>query len=59
MSNKNSVESCQPRRQADELTEFDLCNVTGGTQSTGAGAGKVTFNPFSIVRRVDKASPQL
>jgi type VI protein secretion system component Hcp len=30
-----------------------------GSQSTGAGAGKVTFNPFSITRKVDKSSPNL
>jgi len=28
-----------------------------GSQSTGAGAGKVTFNPFSITRKLDKSSP--
>lgn len=28
-----------------------------GSQSSGAGAGKVTFNPFSITRSIDKASP--
>src|SRR3978361_420805 len=28
-----------------------------GSQSTGAGAGKVTFNPFSITRKIDCASP--
>jgi type VI protein secretion system component Hcp len=27
-----------------------------GSQSSGAGAGKVKFNPFSITRKVDKAS---
>jgi type VI secretion system secreted protein Hcp len=27
-----------------------------GSQSSGAGAGKVTFNPFSITRKIDKAS---
>ena len=27
--------------------------------ATGAGAGRVTFNPFSITRKVDKASPAL
>jgi hypothetical protein len=52
----NLVESCGQRRQTEELTELDLCNVIGGT---GAGAGKVTFNPFSITRHVDKASPVL
>ena|SRR5579871_4509822 len=29
-----------------------------GSQSSGAGAGKVTFNPFSITRKIDRASPQ-
>ena len=28
-----------------------------GSQSSGAGAGKVTFNPFSITRKIDSASP--
>ena len=28
-----------------------------GSQSSGAGAGKVTFNPFSITRKIDTASP--
>src|SRR4051794_37054555 len=27
-----------------------------GSQSTGAGAGKVTFNPFSITRKIDVSS---
>jgi len=27
-----------------------------GSQSLGAGAGKVTFNPFSITRKIDRAS---
>ncbi len=30
-----------------------------GSQSSGAGAGKVTFNSFSITKKVDKASPTL
>lgn len=30
-----------------------------GSQSTGAGAGKVVFNPFSITRKIDKSSPML
>ena len=30
-----------------------------GSQSSGAGAGKVTFNPFSITRKIDIASPLL
>ena len=28
-----------------------------GSQSTGAGAGRVTFNAFSITRKIDKSSP--
>jgi len=30
-----------------------------GSASSGAGAGKITFNPFSITRSVDKSSPIL
>jgi type VI secretion system Hcp family effector len=37
---------------------FDIEQTLGiGSQSTGAGAGKVMFNPFSITRKVDKSSP--
>jgi len=28
-----------------------------GSQSTGAGAGRVTFNPYSITRKIDQSSP--
>jgi len=28
-----------------------------GSQSGGTGAGRVTFNPFSITRKIDNASP--
>jgi type VI secretion system secreted protein Hcp len=28
-----------------------------GSQSSGSGAGKITFNPFSITRKIDKCSP--
>jgi type VI secretion system Hcp family effector len=31
--------------------------VTIGSQSSGAGAGKVVFKPFHIDRRIDKSSP--
>ena len=40
-----------------ELSEAELSAATGG--STGAGAGKVTFNPCVIIKMVDKASPHL
>jgi type VI secretion system Hcp family effector len=37
---------------------FDIEQVLNiGSQSAGAGAGKVSFNPFSITRKVDCASP--
>lgn len=39
---------------------FDIEQVLNiGSQSSGAGAGKVTFNPFSITRKIDCASPIL
>jgi bacteriocin-like protein len=40
-----------------ELSEAELSAVAGG--STGAGAGKITFNPFVIIKVVDKSSPHL
>jgi type VI protein secretion system component Hcp len=42
-----------------ELSDAELEKATGGSQSSGSGAGKVTFNPFSITRKVDKSSPTL
>lgn len=39
---------------------FDIEQVLNiGSQSTGSGAGKVVFNPFSITRKSDLASPML
>jgi len=46
------------RERQEELTEAELASVSGGG-SSGAGAGKVTFNPFSITRHIDKTSPAL
>ena len=37
-----------------ELSAAELDKVTGG--STGTGAGRVIFNPYSITRKFDKAS---
>jgi len=37
---------------------FDIEQVLNiGSQSSGAGAGKVTFNPFQVTRKTDRASP--
>src|SRR6516162_8411358 len=37
---------------------FDIEQTLGiGSQSTGAGTGRVQFNPFSITRKIDRASP--
>lgn len=39
---------------------FDIEQTLGiGSQSSGAGTGKITFNPFSITRKIDMASPML
>jgi hypothetical protein len=37
----------------ESLPESELDKVAGGTTN------KITFNPFSITRKVDKASPVL
>ncbi len=38
---------------------FGASNSTNPAATGGAGAGKVTFNPFSITRKIDAASPML
>jgi len=39
---------------------FDIEQVLNiGSQAGGSGAGKVTFNPFSITRKIDQASPNM
>jgi type VI secretion system secreted protein Hcp len=39
---------------------FDIEQVLNiGSQSSGAGAGKVTFNPFQVTRKSDRLSPKL
>jgi type VI secretion system secreted protein Hcp len=46
-----------------ELDAFQLTSLRGAaeraSQSSGAGAGKITFNPFTITRKVDRASPKI
>jgi hypothetical protein len=49
------------------LSSFSMTGVSAGleqtlnigSQSSGAGAGKVTFNPFSITKQTDKGSTNL
>ena len=39
---------------------FDIAQTLNiGSQSAGSGAGKVTFDPFTITRKIDCASPIL
>jgi type VI secretion system Hcp family effector len=41
-----------------EEYNFDIEQTLSiGSASSGAGAGKITFNPFAITRKVDKSSP--
>jgi type VI protein secretion system component Hcp len=41
-----------------QSASFDGVQVLNiGSQSSGAGAGKVTFNPFSITRKPEASSP--
>jgi type VI secretion system secreted protein Hcp len=43
-----------------ESFSFGVSNIANiGSQSSGAGAGKATFNAFKITKKVDKASPLL
>jgi type VI secretion system secreted protein Hcp len=39
---------------------FDIEQIINmGSQSSGAGAGKITFNPYQITRKTDRISPTL
>ena len=54
---KKSTRKSAGKRAAKDLSPRKSQDTRGGSQSTGAGAGKATFNPFSITRKIDKASP--
>ncbi len=45
----------QNTEAAIKLDDKELEQVTGGR----AGTGKVTLNPFTIIKKMDKASPIL
>jgi type VI protein secretion system component Hcp len=45
-------------RKAASVTSTELSETELSTVAGGAGA-KITFNPFSMTRHVDKASPVL
>ena len=53
----NASAARERENQTEKLTEVELSKVTGGSQSAGAGTGKAAFNPFSITRKIDAASP--
>jgi len=52
----DNKDKAEQKISKDELSEKELEKATGGS-SSGAGAGKVTFNPFSITRKIDQSSP--
>jgi len=57
MSNPNKAFASPCVFEVEDYS-FDIEQTLNiGSQSSGAGAGKVTFNPFSITRKIDKASP--
>jgi bacteriocin-like protein len=53
----NPAEPCERDNRTEELSETELSKISGGSQSTGGGAGKVTFQSFQITKRTDVASP--
>lgn len=42
-----------------EITSFAIGATNTGSQSSGLSTGKVSFNSFTITKKVDKASPAL
>ena len=65
--NSKSDEIGKPITTAPAGSVFEVDNfsfdikqtINMSSQSSGAGAGKVNFNPFKISRKIDKASPTL
>lgn len=55
MTNRDELIEANPTTK--ELSEAELARATGGSHSSGIGAGKVSFNPFSITRKIDRSSP--
>jgi type VI secretion system Hcp family effector len=57
-TNKGSVPDSGPSIFEIEDWSFDIEQTLNiGSQGSGAGAGKISFNPFSITRKIDKCSP--
>jgi type VI secretion system Hcp family effector len=57
-----SASQAQDGSSSFEIEDFSfdveqILNI--GSQSSGAGAGKVTFNPFTITKKLDVSSPKL
>ena len=53
----NAKTACERDNQIRELTEVELSQVTGGSDTSGAG--RVAHGDFVIVKLVDKATPAL
>ena len=59
---QNSALAFPPNNNIFEVENysFDIAQVLNiGSQSSGVGAGKVTFDPLIITRKTDRASPIL
>jgi len=63
----NNVQLIGPSQVEGHVNEIELIHwgwgadqlLNIGSQSSGAGAGKVTFRPLSIVKYIDKTTPVL
>lgn len=56
------TEAVSKPNQLFEIEDFSFDieqTLNIGSSTSGAGAGKVTFNPFSITRKIDRSSPTL
>ncbi len=52
-----AITTCKQYLELEDYS-FDIEQTLNiGSQSRGAGAGKITFNPFSITRKIDVQSP--
>jgi hypothetical protein len=54
---RDKAELIEANPTTKELSEAELERATGGSDSSGIGTGRASFNQFSITRKIDRSSP--
>ena len=62
IDDKIGAEFIKNPRNVFEVTTFSFDveqTINMSSQASGAGAGKIAFNPFKVSRKIDKSTPQM